>query len=324
MARRARLWASHGPWGASVAVSGYDSWLQTFWGEELGQIDAACAGAGPEALALFRELDADLWALLLTREYDLYPGIQALLPEVPEATLQATWNGASGVALASQSLAFYEKLRRLYARHSQVALEHSRVLDFGCGWGRLMRFLARDVAPGALFGCDPTEPILDVARRARVPGQLARCDFVPQRLPFEQRFELEYAFSVFTHLSEAAHQASLRALHAALVPGGILVLTIRPPEYLRVCERLEPVLESLGPRAADRLAEPLYLFAPHPEQPFGLPLPGGDVTYGETVITPAYIGEHWTEDFELLEIDLLLGDPHQVVVALRRRDQIGY
>jgi hypothetical protein len=37
------------------------------------------------------------------------------------------------------------------------------------------------------------------------------------------------------------------------------------------------------------------------------------------VITPAYIRRHWTPWFELLEIDLLLGDPYRVVVALRRR-----
>jgi SAM-dependent methyltransferase len=307
------------PGHASAAPVRYDSWLQTFWGTELERIDAACTGAGPEALALFRELDADLWALLLTREYDLYSGIKAQLPDVPDAALQETWNGTSGAPLAAQSLAFYEKLRRLYARHSELALERSRVLDFGCGWGRLMRLLARDVAPGALFGCDPTEPILDIARRTRVPGVLARCEFAPRRLPFEQQFELAYAFSVFTHLSERAHRASLQALHAAIVPGGLLVLTIRPPEYLRVCERLAPALESLGPWHDERLDEPLYLFTPHPAQPFGVQAPGHEVTYGETVITPAYIREHWTKRFDLLEFDLLLGDPHQVVVTLRRR-----
>lgn len=296
----------------------YDSWLDTFWGPELERINAACASAGPDAPALFRGLDADLWALLLTREYGLYPGIRAVLPDVPDIALQETWNGASGVALASQSLAFYDKLRRLYSAHSGLALEHSRVLDFGCGWGRLMRFFARDVPPEALFGCDPTQPILDVARRTRVPGQLARCEFVPRRLPFTQKFDLAYAFSVFTHLSEAAHRASLRALHAALVPGGLLVLTIRPPDYLWVCQRLHPLLEALGPRPATRLSESLYLFAPHPSQPFGAHAAANEVTYGETVITPAYIREHWTELFELLEIDLLLGDPYQVVVALRR------
>ena len=93
------------------------------------------------------------------------------------------------------------------------------MLDFGCGWGRLTRMLARDVAPGNLFGCDPAQGILDVCRADRVPAELARSDFLPQRVPFDGPFDLAFAFSVFTHLSERAAEASLDALHAALAPG---------------------------------------------------------------------------------------------------------
>ena len=98
------------------------------------------------------------------------------------------------------------------------------------------------------------------------------------------------------------------------------MLTIRPPAYLRLCELLHPALDSLGRQPEARLNEPLYLFVPHAEQPLGSEAPSGEVTYGETVITSAYIHEHWAELFELLEIAPLLGDPYQVVVTLRRRD----
>ncbi len=310
---RSRRSATEPPGGS------FSSWLQTYWDAELSVLDAACAGAGEEALAQFRELDKDLWALLLTREYDLYPNIRALLPDTPAPALQQTWNGTSGIALATQSLAFYDRLLELYARHGGVGLEHSRVLDFGCGWGRLTRLFARDVAPGSLFGCDPVEAILDVCRHSRVPARLARCDFIPEALPFGERFDLVYAFSVFTHLSEAAHAASLRALHAALAPGGLLVLTVRPPAYLRTCELLRPQLESLGPEPETRLNEPMYLFAAHGGQPLGAQAPPEGITYGETVVTPAYIRERWSELFELREFSLLIGDPYQLVVALQRR-----
>src|SRR5215211_5321967 len=45
----------------------YDSWLKHFHGDTLGRIDAACRGGGAECFALFRHLDVDLWALLLTQ-----------------------------------------------------------------------------------------------------------------------------------------------------------------------------------------------------------------------------------------------------------------
>ena len=297
----------------------HDSWLSAFWSTELDRIDAACAGAGPEALRRFRELDSDLWALLLTQSYDVYPNIKALLPDVPEPALQETWNGASGVILAAQSRAFYDKLRQRYEWHGERELSASRVLDFGCGWGRLTRFFARDVEPGNLFGCDPVQPILDVCRRTRVPATLARSEFVPRRLPFAQRFDLVYAFSVFTHLSEPAHEASLNALHDGLAPGGLLVVTIRPPEYLRRCESLAPALASLGPRLQEELRQPRYLFEPHAGQPLGAEAPQGEITYGETVVTMAYVRQRWTDRFALLHVDLLLDDPYQVMLTLRAR-----
>ena len=131
----------------------------------LERIDAACADPATRSYALFRDLDVDLWALLLTQEYDAYPNIRALLPDVPDAELQRIWNGASGAELAAQSAGFYRRLGERYAQHGDRPLAESRVLDFGCGWGRLTRFLARDVEPGRLFGCDPVEGILDVCRR---------------------------------------------------------------------------------------------------------------------------------------------------------------
>jgi SAM-dependent methyltransferase len=181
----------------------------------------------------------------------------------------------------------------------------------------LTRFLARDIAPGNLFGCDPS-PILEVARDGRVPATLAASEFVPERVPFDERFDLAYAFSVFTHLSEHAHEASLNALHAAIAPGGLLVATIRPPEYLRFSPLLHPALAALGPDPAARLTEPLYVYAPHEQLPLNYD-EGRERSYGETVITLAYVRERWSDRFELIDTRLSVIDPQQIVLTLRRR-----
>jgi SAM-dependent methyltransferase len=267
----------------------YDEWLELAAGDRLAAIDAACAGGGHEQLARFRELDADVWALLLTHEYDGWPNIRALLPDVPDPALQAAWNGTSGGALAAQGAAFYRRLCERYARHGAVPLADASVLDFGCGWGRLTRMLARDVAPGRLYGCDPEQAILDVCRDTGVPARLARSEFLPERLPFDGPFDLAYAFSVFTHLSEAAHLRALDALHAAMAPGALLVVTVRPPAYMPG-------------------GEAPYAFVPH----------GGTETYGETVVSLPYVRERWSDRFALLDVDILLDDLFQVVLTLRR------
>jgi SAM-dependent methyltransferase len=296
----------------------YDSWLTHYHGETLERIDAACADGGPERFAHFRGLDVDLWALLLTQEYTRYPHIRALLPDVPDRGLQERWNGASGLALASQSGAFYRKLGDRFRRHAERPLDDATVLDFGCGWGRLTRYLSRDVAAGCLYGCDPVEEILAVCRANGVPARLARSDFVPERIPFDARFDLAFAFSVFTHLSEPAHERCLHALHNALRPGGILVVTVRPPEYLRRSPLMHPVLEALGPDHEARLEEPRHLFAAHAADATHPQYAGGEMTYGEAVITLPYVRERWAPMFELLDVDLLAGDPFQVMLTLRR------
>ena len=311
--RRARALAT----GAREPIAGsaperYDDWLRACGGEQLERIEAACAAGGPDRLAEFRELDADLWALLLTQQYDAFPQIRSLLPDVPEAALQQMWNGATGAQLAGQGAAFYRRLCERFERHGDRALAEARVLDFGCGWGRLTRMLARDVPPDRLFGCDPAQDILDACRAAAVPALFARSEFVPDRLPFDGPFDLAFAFSVFTHLSEHAHERCLRALHAALRPGGVLVVTVRPPAYQQLSELIPP---ALAPVAHD---EARYLFVPHGADPAHPQYGGGEMTYGETIITLPYVRERWSEMFELLGADILLADLFQVVLTLRR------
>jgi SAM-dependent methyltransferase len=304
----ARLRRAAAPAPPSPDAERCDSWLEHLYGHELERIDAACANGSPERFALFRELDADVWALLLTQQYELYPNIRALLPGVPDPTLQALWNGVSGFPLAAQSVAFYRRLRERYGG----GLEEARVLDFGCGWGRLTRFLARDVRPGMLYGCDPAEQILDVCRETRVPARLARSEFVPERLPFEETFDLVFSFSVFTHLSETASMACLRELHAGICPGGTLIVTVRPPQYIELCEAMHPL------RGEARFDEPMHVFVPHAAESSHPQYGGGEMHYGEAVITLPYVREHWTQLFELVTVDVMTADPYQVVITLRR------
>src|SRR4051794_15797325 len=267
----------------------YDWWLPHLFGDTLDDLDARCRGAGPEAFAWFRDLDDDLWAVLLTQQYTRYPNVRALLPDVPEASLQERWNGASGLELLDQSKDFYAKARDRFGRHHVGDLAEARVLDFGCGWGRLTRFFARDVAPGSLCGCDPVEEILEVCRRTRVPARLAQSDFLPETVPFDETFDLVFAFSVFTHLSEEAHERSLAAIHAAMPRGGLLIVTIRPPAYLRHSPLMAPVLESLGPDPAAAVEAPRYLFLPHAADPEHPQYDSGGMTYGEAVVTLPYV-----------------------------------
>jgi SAM-dependent methyltransferase len=305
----------------SASQENLDGWLEHFFGERLAEIDAACAeSATPDRYALFRDLDDGAWTLLLTLQYELYPHIRSLLPSVPPRELQQQWNGLSGARLAVQTTAFYTRLRDAHLRHGSRPLADASVLDFGCGWGRLTRCLARDVAPERLYGCDPVGSVVDLCRASGVPGTFARSDFLPESLPFDERFDMAFAFSVFTHLSEPAHERCLSVLHRGLRPGGLLVVTVRPPPFLEFSELMLPLRESLGPAKEATLREAAYLFAPHAAIPQHPQYNNREkLDYGETVITMSYIRDRWSALFDVLDVTLLLADPYQVMLTLRRR-----
>ena len=323
-ARRLRGRETAVPWADAMIeeeiTDDWGSWLDTFFGRELEQIDRACSEVPrEEAWSLFSELDDDLWAVLLTRDYSLYPNIRAVLPGAPEPGLQWMWNGAVGLELLGQSKNFYARVRELNQRHGRTPLGAARILDFGCGWGRLTRFFARDAMPDRLFGCDPTPEILEICAETGVPGDLRKTDFVPESLPFTD-LDLVFSFSVFTHISEAAHRAGLEAIHSALAPGGLAVITVRPPAYLDHDPLMQPARAELSDEYPQReLKEPRYIFVPHPVEDGHPQYDEGEMTYGDTVISLPYIEENWGELFEIVETGLLTGDMYQVPVALKKR-----
>lgn len=291
------------------AHSDLDRWLVPLFGQELTAIEARLDGAGPEGFREFRDLDDDLWALLLTLEYEAYPGIRDFLPELPPREIQEKWNGASGPALAAQSVSFYSKLKDLQRRFGKVDLADAKVLDVGCGWGRLTRMFARDLEPGNLYGCDPVDEILDACRDSGVPASLSRSEFLPERFPFETSFDLIFAFSVLTHVSEKAASAVIGAASKSLEPGGLLVFTVRPISYLEVNPLMAP--------AADKVGDP-YLFVPHPVEDHPQ-FDGEEMNYGESIITLPWIEQNWSDEFEITDVAVMTADIYQVVVTLRKR-----
>jgi SAM-dependent methyltransferase len=127
------------------------------------------------------------------------------------------------------------------------------LLDFGCGCGRVARFLAPSFANARYSGVDIDVPAvewcarhLEGAFRAIAPGP---------PLPFDAgTFDFIHAVSVFTHLDEAGQFVWLEELHRVLAPDGVLLVTLHSPRL--VTER-----KDLGAREHARLERDGFLFA---------------------------------------------------------------
>ena len=109
----------------------------------------------------------------------------------------------------------------------------SRVLDFGCGCGRVLRHLAPQCPGARIEGVDIDSEAIAWCQ-ANFPASLAlhrNAEWPP--LPFEDAwFDLIYSVSVFTHLPEAMQLAWLAELARVAKPGAWLLLTVHRPDLM--------------------------------------------------------------------------------------------
>jgi SAM-dependent methyltransferase len=106
------------------------------------------------------------------------------------------------------------------------------VLDWGCGCGRIARWIAPELAErgGTFLGCDLNPRLADWCA-ANLPGRyFTNALRPPLDLP-GGGVDLVYAHSVLTHLTEETAVAWLGELRRVLKPGGIAILTFHDEAY---------------------------------------------------------------------------------------------
>jgi SAM-dependent methyltransferase len=134
---------------------------------------------------------------------------------------------------ASSAASIEETLRR-----NGVDVEKlEAVLDFGCGCGRVLRHW-RKLAGTSLFACDYNPFLVEWCERALPFAEFAVNRLEPS-LPYEdEQFDLVYAMSIFTHLSEELEAPWLAELMRVVKRGGLLLFTVHGDERAR--EGLKP------------------------------------------------------------------------------------
>lgn len=224
---------------------------------------------------------------LLLHVPDRCAALRSVLPSMPSDHVQIGWTGNSGAALLEQSLSFVGAVSDAFAARTGRPLEGARILDYGCGWGRLIRLMYRFSGPDRLYGCDAWESSLALCKEHRLRAHLALCEEVPQHVPFPGvKFDLIYAFSVLTHLSERTARAVMGTLRRSIDPGGLCVVTIRPPEYWDAHPQGQSAVDV--ERMKREHASRGFAFTPHQRAPVG-----GEVTYGDASISLEYIERSW-------------------------------
>jgi SAM-dependent methyltransferase len=123
-------------------------------------------------------------------------------------------------------------LVRDLVRDDGTAIEElDTILDFGCGCGRILRHWS-GLEHTRVYGCD-IDPRMVEWCAANLPfADVAVTELSPP-LPYaDATFDLLYAFSVFTHLSEELQHAWIREVRRVLRPGGYLLISTLGEYYV--------------------------------------------------------------------------------------------
>ena len=125
-------------------------------------------------------------------------------------------------------------MRRTLANHGVRIGELDSILDFGCGCGRVVRQWT--VLDGVEVAGSDYNPYLVQWCRENLEGTFETNGLAPPLKFPDERFDLAYAISIFTHLDEPLAHAWIAELGRVLRPGGFLIITVSGATLLRTLE----------------------------------------------------------------------------------------
>jgi ubiquinone/menaquinone biosynthesis C-methylase UbiE len=254
-----------------------------------------------EPAAQFSKLSDEAWMNVLVRSINepVVDGIK--MPAFPDEMLQRNSVGSAGEHALHEAFLFYTLVKR-YAKQVGRPLDtKTRLLDFGCGWGRMLRTFLKDCQAANLHGADVDPMFVDLCR-----STFPYCTFdlvtplPPTAFPSDS-FDVITAYSVFSHLAEHASVAWMQEFQRILRPGGIIAVTTQHRDFIGYCASFRgKVNDTLWHRGlANSFVDVEASYAAYDAGEYlHAPTGGGPARpsdfYGETMIPEGYVRKHFT------------------------------
>jgi len=285
--------------------------------------------------ATARGLADDQWIDVMLQSLDHREIDGLTLPGFPDEQTQRITNSLADLATMQSAVVIYQRVKTLVAAQGLTLTDDSRALDYGCGWGRIYRFFLKDLAPANLFGVDVDRRLIAACRATLPLDQFSTIEPIKAPLPRERwlrrcrqtgskplsfddaTFDLVFANSVFSHLNEQTHRATLDELARVTRPGGLLVLTvIGQPEFQRWHD--SPPDKDVWARsvigdmddAARRLEGGEFVWASTGRR-------DRLEAYGLALVPDAWINTNWPSLLDVVGVHRFPGSPQAFAVARR-------
>lgn len=193
---------------------------------------------------VFGHLSIDEWEKVMLRSLNesIIEGVY--FPSFPPKELQSLVHGHFGEESIIEAFKLYRFL------HSQGIVDPSTIyymkgyfLDFGSGWGRILRPFIRDFPLKNIFAYEPDTRFCVIARSHNPYVNFINGNYMPDGTLPRRLFDLIVSFSVFSHLSFFCAESWIRELSEITSINGRIVFTTWG---LRFLERLKREKEMLN------------------------------------------------------------------------------
>ena len=185
-----------------------------------------------------------------------------------------------------------------------------RILDWGCGCGRVIGQLMRLLPPQKLYGCDIDTEAIEWDQANLWGPSFTRIEPYPPTPYPDGSFDIVYGISVMTHLVEETQHEWLKELQRITRPDAVMALSVigRDLRTTRMPASLQTAFAEKGFAAFVPDYSSMLADFSHPGY------------YQEAYHSIDYISSVWSEYFELLEY---VETGHQDLILLRSRAQPG-
>ncbi|MBF89518.1 MAG: hypothetical protein CMG75_07605 [Candidatus Marinimicrobia bacterium] len=186
-----------------------------------------------------------------------------------------------------------QKYESVLNQNNRSLIDFPKILEFGCGHGRLIKYFF-DINPSSsIYGSDVLEKQIEKCKQDFPKGNFIQNGTVPPIDFQDNAFDFIYSYSVFTHLAENNHIAWLNELGRILKPGGLMLHSVKSYEFVRRAKIFSPDnLLNYGlnePYEKFEINNPYHYIVDNPKTP----------EYGITIISKKYILDNWEKSTQL-------------------------
>ena len=217
----------------------------------------------------------------------------------PEEEIQVLTNNQKGLTTARGAIEIWSTIKQTCSKIRTLERDWE-VLDFGCGWGRITRLLPYYFDTSNIHGVDVDDRLISSANILLPNLHHSLIESMKPIFFDDGKFDLIFANSVFSHLSEKSARYTLKEISTKVKSGGIVITSVLEQSemekfYANDAQR-EWITNILGDKedASLKLSEKGFIW--------------GDTNrwdnYGIAIMTPEWIEELFTScNLKLTSVD---------------------